>query len=118
MLGLKAFSPDLHRRITGTDNQTVHAFARRLAAHKRPMWIRYVVVPGWSDDLAEIGRVADFAAELGNVERIDVLPFHQLGKFKWERLGLNYQLPDAKPPSRESINQIIARFREAGLNVV
>lgn len=118
MLGLKAFSPDLHRRITGVENELVIAFARRLAALRRPMWIRFVLVPGWSDDINEIGRIADFAASLGNVERIDVLPFHQLGRFKWEKLGMDYKLRDTKPPTRESIDQVLARFRASGLKVV
>jgi len=118
MLGLKAFSPDLHKRITGMDNEPTLAFARRLAALKRPMWIRFVLVPGWSDDMEEIGRIADFAASLGNVERIDVLPFHQLGRFKWEKLGMDYKLRDTKPPTRESVDQVLARFRASGLKVV
>lgn len=118
MLGLKAITPELHKRLTGMDNQPVHEFARRLAARKRPVWIRFVVVPGWTDDMTEVGKMADFAAELGNVERVDVLPFHQLGRFKWERLGMDYQLKDAQPPSREKIEEVLARFRAAGLNVV
>jgi pyruvate formate lyase activating enzyme len=118
MLGLKAITPDLHRRMTGKDNQPVHEFARRLAALRRPVWVRFVIVPGWTDDLDEVGRMADFAAGLGNVERVDVLPFHQLGRFKWEKLGMQYQLQDAQPPSREKVDKVIARFRAAGLNAV
>jgi pyruvate formate lyase activating enzyme len=118
MLGLKAITPDLHRRLTGTETEPVHAFARRLANLRRPAWVRFVVVPGWTDDLDEVGRMADFAAELGNVERVEVLPFHQLGRFKWERLGMQYQLQDAEPPSRAKIEEVITRFRTAGLNVV
>jgi pyruvate formate lyase activating enzyme len=118
MLGLKAITPELHRRLTGMDNQPVHEFARRLAARRRPVWIRFVIVPGWTDDLEEAGRMADFAAGLGNVERVDVLPFHQLGRFKWEQLGMEYQLRDAQPPSREKVEEIIARCRKTGLKVV
>src|SRR5262249_9704827 len=118
MLAVEAITPELHRRITGTDNQPVHEFARRVAKLRRPVWVRFVVVPGWSDDMDEVGRVADFAAELGNVERVDVLPFHQMGRFKWERLGMDYQLKDAQPPPREKIEAILARFREAGLKAV
>ena len=118
MLGLKAITPDLHRRLTGMENGTSHQFARRLAERGRPVWIRFVVVPGFTDDLVEVGKMVDFAAGLGNVERVDVLPFHQLGSFKWERLGMEYSLRDAVPPSRETIEKVIARFREAGLNVV
>ena len=118
MLGLKAITPDLHQRLTGKDNQPVHEFARRLAAKRRPVWIRFVIVPGWTDDLNEVGKMADFAASLGNVERVDVLPFHQLGRFKWEKLGMEYQLRDAQPPSKEKVEEVLARFRGVGLKVV
>jgi pyruvate formate lyase activating enzyme len=60
--------------------------------------------------------MADFAAALGIVERVEVLPFHQMGRFKWEKLGMNYELRDARPPPRETIEKVIARFRQAGLN--
>jgi pyruvate formate lyase activating enzyme len=115
LLDLKAMTPDLHQRLTGQDNQPVHAFARRLAAARRPIWVRFVLVPGWTDDLAEVERIAAFAAELGNVERVDVLPFHQLGRFKWEKLGMDYPLRDTQPPSRATTDEAVARFRAAGL---
>lgn len=115
LLDLKAMTPDLHRRYTGMDNKPVHDFARRLAAARRPVWVRFVLVPGWTDDMAEIGRIANFAAELGNVERVDVLPFHQMGRFKWEKLGMEYTLRDTQPPSREVTEAAIALFRDAGL---
>jgi pyruvate formate lyase activating enzyme len=118
MLGVKAFSSDLHKKITGVENETVKTFARRLAAQKRPMWIRFVLVPGLSDDMDEIGRIADFAASLGVVERVDLLPFHQLGRFKWERLGMEYQVRDTLPPSPEKVGEVAARFRASGLKVV
>jgi len=117
MLGLKALDPHLHRRITGMDNAPVVAFARRLAALRRPMWLRYVLVPGLSDDAEEIKRIAEFAAGLGNVEQVELLPFHQLGRFKWERLGMPYELQDAAPPSPEQTEQAIAVFRSVGLEV-
>ena len=118
MLGLKAITPDLHKRLTSIDNAPVHAFARRLAALKKPVWIRYVVVPGWTDDTEEATHMAHFAASLGNVERVDVLPFHQMGRFKWDKLGMEYQMRDAQPPSRETMNKVIACFRNVGLRVV
>lgn len=118
MLGLKAFDPVLHRKLTGVDNAPVHEFARRLAAKKRPAWVRFVVVPGWTDNLDEAGRMADFVAGLGNVERVDVLPFHQMGRFKWERLGMDYKMGEASPPSVETVQKIAGRFREAGLKTV
>src|SRR4029450_6802041 len=118
MLGLKAIEPELHKRLTSMDNKPVHEFARRLAAKKHPVWIRFVIVPGWTDNMDEVGRMADFAAELGNVQRVDVLPFHQMGRFKWEKLGMDYKMRDAEPPSAEMIEQVLARFRAVGLKAV
>jgi pyruvate formate lyase activating enzyme len=118
MLGLKAIEPNLHRRLTGMDTKPVHDFARRLAARKHPVWIRFVIVSGWTDNMEEVDRMAEFAASLGNVERVDVLPFHQMGRFKWEKLGMDYQMRDAQPPSRETVDETISRFRAAGLKAV
>jgi pyruvate formate lyase activating enzyme len=118
LLDLKAMTPELHRRLTGMDNQPVHEFARRLAAARKPIWVRFVLVPGWTDDMAEVERIAAFAAGLGNVERVDVLPFHQMGRFKWEKLGMDYQLRDTQPPSRATTDEAVARFRAAGLKAV
>jgi pyruvate formate lyase activating enzyme len=115
LLDIKAITPELHQRLTGQPNQAVHEFARRLAARRRPLWVRFVLVPGWTDDPAEIDRVADFAANLGNVERVDVLPFHQLGRFKWEKLAIGYALRDTEPPSRAKTEDTISRFRAKGL---
>jgi pyruvate formate lyase activating enzyme len=68
--------------------------------------------------MEEVDRMAGFAASLGNVERVDVLPFHQMGRFKWEKLRMDYQMRDAQPPSRETINEAISRFLAAGLKAV
>jgi pyruvate formate lyase activating enzyme len=65
--------------------------------------------------MAEVERIANFAAELGNVERVDVLPFHQMGRFKWEKLQIDYQLKDTQPPAPEVTAEAVARFRSAGL---
>ena len=116
ILDMKAFSPTQHELVTGLFNDDVLAFCRRVAALKRPMWFRYVLVPGLTDIPEEMRGVADFAASLGVVERAEILPFHQLGKYKWERLGLDYSLADTEPPSNESIATAVAIFREAGLN--
>src|SRR5262249_10504413 len=114
LLDLKAFSDELHRRLTGLDNEPVLKFARRLASRKRPIWVRFVLVPGWTDEPAEIERIATFAAELGNVERVDVLPFHQMGKFKWEKLGIDYGLRDTQPPSAEKAQEAVSLFQAKG----
>src|SRR5690349_14492903 len=111
MLGLKAATAELHKRITGQDNAKTFAFARRLAARKKPMWFRFVLVPGLTDSIEEVERVADFAVSLGNVEQIEVLRFHQLGRFKWLNLEMRYELEEAAPPSRDVVLQALDIFR-------
>jgi pyruvate formate lyase activating enzyme len=115
ILDMKALDPVQHRRVTGIGNAEVIEFCRRLAALRRPMWFRYVLVPGLTDDPEEIRRVAEFAASLGVVERAEILPFHQMGRFKWQALGLEYRLADTKSPSLESILEAVAIFRGAGV---
>jgi pyruvate formate lyase activating enzyme len=115
LLDLKGWDPERHRKLTGMEIGPTLAFARRLAALRRPVWVRFVLVPGFSDDPDEVARIAAFAAELGNVERVDVLPFHQMGRFKWKALGLRYELNDVEPPSREAVERACASFRAAGL---
>jgi pyruvate formate lyase activating enzyme len=115
LLDIKGWDPDRHRQLTGMEIGPTLAFARRLAVNRRPVWVRFVLVPGWSDDADEIARIAAFAGELGNVERVDVLPFHQMGRFKWKELGLDYKLGDVQPPSPEAVERACASFRAAGL---
>jgi len=117
ILDMKGFSPEQHKRVTaGIDNSEVFEFARRLAALKRPMWLRYVLVPGLTDVDEEIAQVAAFGASLGVVERAEILPFHQMGRFKWEKLGLEYTLASTTPPSDDVVANALGIFRAAGLN--
>jgi pyruvate formate lyase activating enzyme len=115
LLDIKAWDPERHRRLVGMDNAPTLTFARRLAARRRPVWLRFVLVPGWSDDPEDVSNIASFAASLGNIERVDVLPFHQLGRYKWARLGLDYQLQDQEPPTEDLITRTCQLFRHAGL---
>jgi pyruvate formate lyase activating enzyme len=115
LLDIKTWDPERHRKLTGMDVRPTLQFAERLAGRKRPIWLRYVLVPDLTDDLADIAKIAGFAAALGTVERVDVLPFHQMGRYKWERLGIEYTLHDVQPPAMEVVERTIAVFRSAGL---
>jgi pyruvate formate lyase activating enzyme len=115
MLGIKTWDPERHRQLTGMDVAHTLALAERLAARRRPMWVRFVLVPGLTDDMADIAGIARYAAKLGNVERVEVLPFHQMGRFKWERLGLDYTLASTEPPTTELCEQACEVFRKEGL---
>jgi len=115
LLDIKAWDPERHRQLTGMDIDPVLNFARRLAIRKRPVSLRYVLVAGWTDNEEEIAQLAEFVASLSNVERVDVLPFHQMGAFKWKPLGIKYKLENAEPPSKEIVDRVCNQFRAAGL---
>jgi pyruvate formate lyase activating enzyme len=115
LLDIKTWDSERHRRLTGMDVAPTLEFARRLAALRRPIWLRYVLVPGLTDDPGDIAKTAGFAAGLGNVERVDVLPFHQMGRYKWKNLGLDYTLENVEPPTTGLVEQVCAIFRATGL---
>ena len=82
------------------------------------MWLRYVLVPGLTDDEEEMERVAEFAKSLGVVERAEILPFHQMGRYKWEKLDLNYTLSQTPSPPPAAVARATDIFCAKGLNVV
>jgi pyruvate formate lyase activating enzyme len=115
LLDIKCWNPATYLLLTGKELEPTLRFARRLAEAKRPVWLRYVLVPGITDVPKEIDALAAFAASLGNIERVDVLPFHQLGRSKWEELHLDYTLKDVKPPSHEKTASVVEIFARHGL---
>ncbi|MGE4351435.1 MAG: pyruvate formate-lyase-activating protein [Bdellovibrionales bacterium] len=118
LLDIKSFDPATHEKVTSKKLQPTLEFARLLAEKGKPMWVRCVIVPGLTDDLEVLTRLADFLKELGNVERVEILPFHKMGETKWKALGLPYTLSDVQPPSPDLIKQIHKIFQAQGLSVV
>ena len=118
LLGIKSWGSEKHRQLTGKDIEPTLEFARRLATRKRPIWVRFVLVPGLTDDVEDLRQMAQFVASLGNVERVEVLPFHQLGRFKWRALGLEYTLENTKAPSADLIEMACGVFRAEGLKAL
>jgi pyruvate formate lyase activating enzyme len=116
LLDIKSWNAKCHYRLTKAEIDPVLEFARRLAALQKPIWLRFVLVPGLTDNVEEISQIAKFAAKLGNVERVDVLPFHQLGRFKWKELKLNYVLDDVLVPTKQAVAEACEQFRAEGLN--
>jgi pyruvate formate lyase activating enzyme len=115
MLGVKTWTSKRHRELTGKDIGPTLELARRLSHLGRKMWIRFVLVPGLTDDPESIEQIAKFAVELGVVDRIEVLPFHQMGRYKWRELAINYTLLDVEPPTSEMIERACEQFRAVGL---
>jgi pyruvate formate lyase activating enzyme len=115
LLDIKTWDPEKHKHLTGKEVGPTLDFARRLAERRRPMWLRYVLVPGFTDDENDINQIAMFAARLGNVARVDVLPFHQMGRYKWKKLGLDYALDDVAAAAPWLVERVCTQFRSVGL---
>ena len=103
LLDIKHIDNDAHKRLTGWENENILDCARYLSDIHQPVWIRHVLVPGINDDDESLHRLRSFIDTLSNVERVEVLPYHALGVYKWEQLGIPYKLTDVKPPTEESV---------------
>lgn len=117
ILDIKSGDPATYERATAQPLAPTLDYARRLSDLDRPMWIRFVLVPGLTDANDNVERLADFVAGLNAVERVEILRFHQMGAPKWEALGLDYLLGDTPPPDPESTERVRAQFRARGLTV-
>jgi pyruvate formate lyase activating enzyme len=118
LLDIKSGLPDTYLRVTGRTLQPTLDFAERLSRLDKRTWIRFVLVPGLTDAEDNVNAVADFVAALDGVERLEVLPFHQLGRDKWEATGEPYLLDTAEPPSRELIERVKRQFAARGIPVL
>lgn len=99
MADIKHIDPEVHKQLTGRSNDNILDCLRYLSEVGQPVWIRQVLVAGYTDDDAYLHQTHDFIASLNNVERVEVLPYHTLGTFKWEELGIPYTLSDVEPPT-------------------
>jgi pyruvate formate lyase activating enzyme len=115
LLDIKSGDPAIYQKITNQPLEPTLEYARRLSALKRPIWVRFVLVPGLSDGYDNVAKVAEFCAGLQSVERVEILRFHQMGRDKWHRLGLNYLLESVGPPDAELTERVRGQFRSCGL---
>ncbi|WP_405657483.1 pyruvate formate-lyase-activating protein [Streptomyces sp. RK9] len=118
LLDIKSWDRETYRRVTGRPLRPTLDFADRLAALGKDVWVRFVLVPGLTDDPANVDGVARFAAGLGNVSRVDVLPFHKLGTAKWDALGKDFTLRDTPAPTPGQLSAARETFAARGLRAV
>jgi pyruvate formate lyase activating enzyme len=118
LLDIKAGDEELYHLVTSAELAPTLRFARRLSDRGNRMWVRYVLVPGLTDAADDVEKVARFTSTLAHVERVEVLPFHQLGAGKWADLRLSYQLADVPPSAPELVRRVEDQFRAHGLTVV
>jgi len=117
LLDIKSGDPEVYYRLTGAPLQPTLDYALRLSKLGRPMWVRYVLVPDLTDGYDNVERIADICAGLKNLERVEILRFHQLGRSKWEKLGIHYSLRNTQPPSAELTERVREQFRRRGITV-
>lgn len=103
MLDIKEIDEDEHKQLTGQTNKNILDMATCLSDHGKAMWIRHVLVPGITDDDGQLHRLRAFIDTLKTVERVEILPYHTLGVFKWKELGIPYALEDVEPPTKEQV---------------
>ena len=117
LLDIKSSNPEIYREATGRELAPTLRFAERLASIGKPVWVRFTLVPGLTDDPFNVEGIARFVAPMKNVQWVEVQPFHQLGSFKWTAMKLEYRLADVSAPSPDLMARVIGQFRAAGCNV-
>ncbi len=117
LLDIKSSDPDTYRAVTGRELAPTLRFAERLAAIGKPVWVRFTLVPGLTDDPGNVEGIARFVAPMKNVEWVEVQPFHQLGAFKWKAMHLEYKDAQTAPPTAELKDRVLEQFRAAGCRV-
>ncbi|ARU93512.1 pyruvate formate lyase 1-activating protein [Tatumella citrea] len=118
MLDLKQINDEIHQKLTGVPNHRMLEFAEHLHKIGKRTWIRYVVVPGYSDDDESAHLLGKFTAPMENIEKIELLPYHELGKHKWTAMGEEYQLEGVKPPSKETMERVKTILASYGHKVI
>jgi len=116
LLDIKSSDPATYKKVTGRELAPTLRFAERLAKIGKPAWVRFTLVPGQTDDPANVDGIARFVAPMKNVQWVEVQPFHQMGAFKWKAMNLEYKLVDTPAASPELTKRVIDQFRAAGCN--
>jgi len=117
LLDIKSSNPETYKKVTGRDLAPTLRFAQRLSQLGKPVWVRFTLVPGHTDDPDNVEGIARFVAPMKNVEWVEIQPFHQLGAFKWKAMGLPYLHEKTQAPTPDLISRVIGQFRAAGCNV-
>jgi len=118
LLDIKHLDPVEHKDLTGVDNKRTLEFLRYLDENKIKSWIRYVVLPGFNDSPEYVERFAEFIKQFKSVKKVEILPYHELGKDKWEKLGLVYQLNHVSEPTKEKIKEIVGILKSKGISTL
>ncbi len=117
LLDIKHSHEKGHRKLTGVSFETIERFARYVDRSASDLWVRHVLIPGYTLEPQVLKATAAFIGSLGTVSRVDLLPYHELGKHKWEALGKRYPLAEIRPPDQNEVDRAYQVFLEARLPV-
>lgn len=117
LLDLKQLNDSIHQNLIGVPNKRTLQFAKYLEKRGQKTWIRYVVVPGYTDADEDVHKLGEFIKDMKNIEKVELLPYHRLGAHKWEAMGEKYELEHVKPPTKESLAHIQQILEGYGLVV-
>ena len=117
LLDLKCMDAETHKRLTGGELAVVLRFARMVSDMGKPLWIRHVLVPNWTDREEFLRQLGEFVASLKTVEAVELLPFHKMGEYKWTALGCEYLLKDVPPPTKIQVKQAVELLKAYYPNV-
>lgn len=115
LLDIKSYNDNVCTKLTGVSNKNTLELANYLSRINKPTWIRYVLVPGITDDMKDIEELAKFLSSMNNIEKVQILPFHKMGEYKWKELGFKYKLENVQPPSDEIIAETNKVFDKYGI---
>ncbi|WP_322787009.1 pyruvate formate-lyase-activating protein [Pseudobacteroides cellulosolvens] len=118
LLDIKHIDTDMCKTLTGMGNENTIKMLDYLEKKKKDVWIRHVIVPGFSEEYVVLEKMADFLSRYTVIRKIELLPFHKMGEYKWKSLGFDYELLNTKEPTKESINRIKNIFKKYNFNVV
>lgn len=118
LLDIKHINPTLHQELTGVNNLKTFAFLNYLKEKNIKVWLRWVVLPEFNDSTEYALKLAHIVKEYENVELVELLPYHAMGKYKWEQLGLKYQLYNVPEPTREKIQTLANILQNNGIKTL
>ena len=105
LLDIKHIDDEKCKNLVGKSNKLELEFARYLSANDIPIWIRQVLIPGYTDDEKDLLKLKDFIASLRSVQKVEILPYHDMGKYKWKALGFKYELENVPIPTDEDVQK-------------
>lgn len=114
---IKIMDQELHKKATGASNEKIIDNLKKLTAYSIPIWIRIPIIPDFNDSIDDQTAIADFVADLDNIEKVELLPFHRLGLGKYNAMGLEYEADGIKPPEENVMNELKLIYEDMGLNV-